>query len=312
MKAFIPNDITDAMLVSSTIAEPALDEPLYSAAVTYAEFAQVSVISANSHLVYESLISGNLNNNPILTDKVAMPDNPKWILKGYTNRFRMFDWNQGTPSTGISPMTVTIRPGKRISAIMLEGLKASTVDITVTNGGVGDPVFTLDGYLLNREAVNPYDYFFAEFDYTNIVVTFEIPPVPDPVITMILTDPSEIIEIGRFATGTDTYLGTVKWNPVSDMDNYSVIEWNQFGKAKLEPKTSIPKQDLQVVVDASRIDVVRRFRDKANAKAVCWSALDDKEYYYTETLVLMGAYRKFDINIENPSYVVANLSIKGI
>lgn len=64
MKAFIPIDITDARFVSSTIAEPDVSEPAWSSGTTYAEFDQVSVISADTHDVYESLQSSNLNHNP--------------------------------------------------------------------------------------------------------------------------------------------------------------------------------------------------------------------------------------------------------
>lgn len=312
MRAFIPNDVTDSMLVSSTVVEPADNEPAWVSTTTYAEFARVGVVSANSHLVYESLVSGNLGNNPTTTNSAVMATAPKWIKVSNTNRYRMFDWYQGTPSVSPSPMTIVLRPGKRINAIMLEGIKASIVDLKITAGGVGEPIFTLDGYMLNREVNDHYDYFIAPFLYTNTVVTFEIPAIPDPVITLTLTDPSGVVELGRFGSGLDFYLGTIKWNPVSDMDNYSEVVWDDFGKAKLTPKTSIPKVDLQIVVDANRVNAIRDFRKLANAKPVFWSGIDDQEYAYTEALVLIGVYRKFDINIENPSYVIANVSLKGI
>ena len=118
MKAFIPFVITDDMLISSSIAEPDTAEPAYDTAVTYAEFAQVSDIGTNKHDVYESLVSGNLNN--------PLSDKTKWILKGKTNRWRMFDYSQGNPSVAASPLTVVLRPGKRIDSFALE-LKASLV-----------------------------------------------------------------------------------------------------------------------------------------------------------------------------------------
>ncbi len=305
MKAFIPIDITDAMLVSSTVAEPDAEEPSYNAATTYAEFAQASVITANSHLVYESLVSGNVGN--------PVTDETKWILKGKTNRYRMFDWNQGNPSVGASPMTVVIRPGKRISAIMLEGLKASTVDITITDGIGGPVAFTLDGYLLVRQVTTYYEYFFAPFVYDKVVATFEVPPVTDPVITVTLTDPSGVIEVSRFATGLDTYLGAVeKSNPVVDSDNYSEITYDPFGHATLNPIPSIPTTDQKLFCKSSRLNVVRQFKDQANAKAVVWSGLDDIEHDYQEALVLIGVYQNFQIDLSDPNYPVINLTLKGI
>lgn len=305
MKAFIPIDITDAMLVSSTVTEPDATEPQYSTGTTYAEFDQVSVVTENSHLVYESLVASNLGN--------PVTDATKWILKGKTNQYRMFDWNQGNPSVGSSPMTIVLRPGKRISAVMLEGLKASVVDITITDGIDGPVVFTIDGYLLVRQVTTWYEYFFAPFVYDKTVATFEVPPVSDPVITCVLTDPSGTIEVSRLAVGLDTYLGAVEQsNPVVDSDNYSEITYDSFGHATLNPIPSIPTIEQRLFCKSSRLNVVRQFKDQANAKAVVWSGLDDIEHDYQEALVLIGVYQNFQIDLSDPNYPVINLSLKGI
>lgn len=312
MKAFIPEVVTDEMLVSSSIPEPSSNEPLYNSGSTYAEFDLVSVISENSHLVYESLISGNIRNNPVTTDTEAMPNDPKWIKKSYTNRFKMFDMNQGDPSVATSPLTVIIRPGKRISSLGLDIIKATEVDITITDGDGTEPIYTLDGYLLNRQGIGWYDFLYEDFLYDTKVVTFAIPPISDPVIKLVLTDPSGVIELSRFGFGMDCHLGTIQWNPVSDSDNYSEIEWNRFGRATLTPIPSIPLTEQKLTVNREQINVVRKFRELANGKAVFWSGLDDREYEYTESLIIVGVYRKFSLDIPNPSYAVANLSIKGI
>lgn len=104
VKAFIPIEIADARFISSTILEPVAGEPAFNIGSTYSEFDQVSVVATNSHLLYESLIGTNTGNAPA-TSPAA------WILKSYTTRFRMFEYNNGLPSTGASPLTTVIRPG---------------------------------------------------------------------------------------------------------------------------------------------------------------------------------------------------------
>ncbi len=305
MRAFIPIDITDAMLVSSSIAEPYASEPLYNPGTTYAEGALVSVVAANSHLVFESLVGSNLNHSPATSPA-------HWIQKSYTNRFRMFEWNQGDPSIAASPLTVVLRPGKRIDAIFLDGLKATTLEIVVTNGPGGDVVFTLDAHLQVRTVASFSEFYFTPFLYQQKLVTFDVPMVPDPVITITLSDPSGTVEVGRIACGLSIYHGNIKWNPVSDLENYSEIVWDDFGKATLTPVPSIPMTEQKVIVDIGRVNVVRQFRDSANAKAVVWSGLDDVDYGYTESLILFGVYRSFRIDITNPSYSEVTLSLKGI
>ncbi len=305
MKAFIPLEITDAMIVSSTITEPDTSEPAYDVATSYAEFAQVSVVTTNSHLVYESLVGGNIGN--------PVTDATKWILKGNTNKWRMFDYNQGNPSVSTSPLTVVLQPGRRIDALMLDGLRASLLDITVRNGIGGEIAYTLDGYLLTRNSTTFYEYFFAPFLYTKSVATFQIPPVADPVIYLTLSDPSGLIEVGRFAIGKSVYLGaTQDRNPTVDSDNYSEIVWDEFGKATLTPVPSIPTNECELALRKNRLNAIRDFKERANAKAVAWSGLDDIQDDYTEALLLFGVYRNFKIDISDREFAVINLSLKGI
>ena len=304
MKAFIPFAITDSMLVSSSVAEPDIAEPEYVATTTYAEFAQVSVITENSHLVYESL--ANINTGNAVTNKT------KWILKGNTNRFRMFDYSQGNPSIGNSPLTVVLRPGRRIDAIALD-MKASSLDITVRNGIDGPIVFTLDGYLLERNVTTFYEYFFAPFVYRKLVVTFQVPPAPDPVIYLNLSDPSGIVELSRFAVGQSVYLGAVQdTGQIIDTDNYSQITTDDFGKATFVPVPSIPKADMTIFASASKTDLIRQFKNDSDAKIVVWSGLDDIDNPYTQSLVLFGFHRNFQIDPSDRNIVVTKLLLKGV
>ncbi|WP_430229948.1 hypothetical protein [Nitrosomonas communis] len=305
MKAFLPIDITDARFVSSTIAEPDAAEPAWNSGTTYAQDAEVSVITTDSHLVYKSLVSSNLNNPP-----ATSPD--KWFLKGYTNRFRMFDWNQGNPSKGASPLTVTIKPGQRINAVMLEGIKAATAAITVKDGVSGPTVLTINKDLLNRHATTPYEWCFSPFVYDKVTATFDVPPVGDPVVTITLTDPSGTCELSRFAVGQAILLGDIEWNPVSDAENYSEITWDAFGKATLTPVPSQPIIELELATEANRVNTVKQFRDQANAKAVVWSGLDNLDHVYAESLVLIGVYQRFPIDLSNIKQAKINLTLKGI
>lgn len=312
MRAYIPFEITDDMVISSSIAEPADNEPVWSSTTTYAEFAQVSVISENSHQVFESLVANNLNNDPLTTHSGVVTANAKWILKGKTNRHRMFDYNQGNPSVSLSPMSVVLRPGKRIDALTLE-LKAAIVDITIRNGIDGPIVFTMDGYLLERHVTTFYEYFYSPFIYRKLVTTFAIPPIPDPVIYLTLSDPSGTVEVSRFAVGLSVFLGTsMNTSPVVDSDNYSEVTWDDFGKATLKPIPSIPKVDLRLFAPAVRTELIRQFKAQSEAKAVVWSGLDDLDDPYTQSLVLFGVHRSFPIDLSDPEMVVINLSLKGI
>lgn len=304
MKAFIPIDITDARFVSSTIAEPDVAEPAWDSGTTYAEFAQVSVVAADTHDVYESLQSDNLNQAPATSPTY-------WILKKKTNRFRMFDWNQGSSSLGASPLTVVIRPRQRISAVMLEGLKAATAEITVQNGIGGDVVLSLSKDLLARRATTPYEYCFTPFLYDKVFATFDVPPVLDPVVTITLTHPSGTCEVGRFATGLAYFLGNEDWGSEIDSENYSEITWDKFGKATLNPIPSIPTMHMTLDAKPILINRIQQFKEMANGKAVVWSAMQKLDSF-EQSHVLFGVYERFPMVSKNLSQAIFDLTLKGI
>lgn len=304
VKAFVPIDITDARFVSSTIAEPDAAEPVWNSGTTYAEFAETSVITTDSHLVYESLVAANLNNPPATSPT-------KWKLKKYTNRFRMFDWNQGNPSVGASPMTTVIRPGKRINSIMLDGMKSATALLTVQDGIGGPVVLTITKDLLNRHAMTPYEIAFAPFIYDKVFAVFDVNPVSDPVITITLTDPSGTCELSRFAVGMSTDIGEVEWDSVAEGENYSEITWDAFGKATLNPVPSIPTLEMELELDANRVSRVRQFKELANAKAVVWSAMNGIDAY-REMHTLIGVYQRFKLTAKNHKKAKLNLTLKGV
>lgn len=304
MKAFIPIDITDARFVSSTIAEPDVSEPAWSSGTTYAEFDQVSVISADTHDVYESLQSSNLNHNPATSPTY-------WILKKKTNRFRMFDWNQGTASVGVSPLTMSVRPGQRISAVMLEGMKAATAVITVRDGIGGPVVLSVSEDLLARRATTPYEFCFTPFIYDKVFATFDVPPILDPVVTVTLTHPSGTCEISRFATGLAYFLGNEDWGSEVDSENYSEIAWDKYGKATLNPIPSIPTMRMTLDARPILINRIQQFKELANGRAAVWSAMQ-KLNDYEQSHVLFGVYQRFSMVPANLNQAKFDLTLKGI
>lgn len=304
MRAFIPFEITDAMLINSSLDEPSATEPLYNANASYALSAEVSKIEENSHLVYKSLIDNNLGN--------PVTDATKWKLKGKTNRHRMFDYNQGNPSVGQSPMTVVLRPGKRIDAIALD-LKATELDITVRNGIDGPVIYTMDGYLLERNVTSWSEFFFAPFVYRKLVTTFNIPPAPDPVVYLTLRDSSGKVEVSRFAIGQSVYLGEIQdTDPIVDTNNYSQITTDDFGTTTFVPVPSKPKADLTVFAPASKTGLISQFKKDSEAKIVVWSGLDDTDNPYAQSLIMFAFHRGFPIDPGDRNIVVVKLSLMGV
>lgn len=307
VKAFVPIDITDSMLIGSSLTEPDSLEPAWSSGTTYAEFGQVSVISANSHLVYESLQSGNINHPPPLP---TIESDDWWILKSYTNRWRQFEWGRGSASIGGSPMITTIRPGKRINSIALLGVKAAVAEVVVQDGIGGAEVLHITQDLLARHALTHYEWAFSPFIYDNVFVSFDVPPISDPVITVRLTHPDGICEIARFCVGMAIDVGEVDWNTVLEDENYPDVTY-KAGKAELKSAQNIPGLQLPIEIETKYINKVLQFKERSNGKIIVWSAMHDIDPY-RQMHVIIGPPKRFTITSQNHRLSSINLKIVGI
>lgn len=304
VKAFVPIDITDERFVSSTIAEPDAAEPAYNPGGTYDEFKNVSVIAADSHLVFESLKSGNSGNHPATSPTW-------WILKSFTNTHRMFDWNRGSKSVGASPLTTVVRPRQRINAITLEGIKAATAGITVQDGIGGPIVWEINRSLLNRRAVTPYQWAFAPWTYDKVLSTFDVPPVADPVVTMTLTDPSGTCELARFATGTSVDLGEIEWDSSFEDEDLSPVTRNDFGEAQFSPLPSIPTLEAEIEIAANHVNIARQFKLDSKGKALVFAGMEGVDAY-REMHTIVGFFRRFKATAKNHKYTKFDIRIEGL
>lgn len=115
-----PAPVTDATLVSSTLAEN--DFAAWSAATAYAVGNRV--IRATTHRIYERLIAGTTATTP-------EADLANWKLIGPTNRWAMFDPSLATASTGSTSISVAISGAAVgiVTGVVLLGVVGSQVQV---------------------------------------------------------------------------------------------------------------------------------------------------------------------------------------
>lgn len=299
MRVITPLEINDARLTSSTIAEPDAGETAWNAATSYV-LGDV-VIRTTTHKKYENILAG--------VDAGVPESTPtRWIEIGATNRWAMFDTLRNTQSIKASPVTIVLTPGARVDSIGLLSLDAETFTITAVVGA--ETVYSHSQELNTREVLNWYYYYFAEYSNIPNVVLFDIPPYSNAVITITLTSVSDV-KAGAIVIGNQTYLGKAVYGAVSEETNFSRIEREVTGEAILLKRRSIPKINIQTLADKSLINKIRDTRKSLNAVNAVWSGLDDKvANKHFETLLLLGVYKRFEIDINQPDNVLINFEIE--
>lgn len=303
MKVVPPITITDAILTSSTVAEPSGADPsAWSNATAYVIGNLVYL--ASTHRVYEC-IQGNTNHDPS-TDTA----NTYWIDAGPTNRWKMFDLLRSTGSIGSSPMTVVLTPGVRVDSIGAFGLVADSITVTVTSDG--DEVYSASLDLRTRETVTWYDYFFDDFDIRSEFARFDLPPYTDAVVTVTLTRATGNITCGGIVLGRFVDLGRTIHGAQNDADNFSKIARDDNGVATLQQKRTVPKNNATTILRKEAVNKALKAREDLNAVPAMWSGLDDATSGYFAPLLILGVYKQFTITMDQPDTATLTLSLEEI
>lgn len=163
-----------------------------------------------------------------------------------------------------------------------------------------------------RQVFDAYDYAFLPFDYRRSAVVFDIPPYSDVVITIKLTRITGNVKIGSFCFGNYGYLGSLAWGAEADSLNFSTIERDTFGNSILVPRRTVPKTAQTLYVDKARVDKIRDVRTLLNAVPAVWTAIDDSTDLYFDSLVILGVYKKFSINVDNVQQSIVSLELEEI
>ena len=301
MKVIPPLTITDANLTSSTCAEPSAGETAWVSGTTYA-VGDIRIRTA-THRQYQRVIAGAGTTAPEL-------DTTNWLDVGPTNKWAMFDLLRNTQTSQASPLTVVITPGMRINSLALLGLLADTATATVTVAGVA--VYSRTQNLGTRETLDWYDYFFGPFSFMPSWVLFDLPPYTNAVITVTLTRATGPAMCGSLVLGSCVYIGGVQYNSESDVLNFSTVNRDAFGNSILVPRRNIPKTNQTLRCDKSRIDMVRDLRTLLNAAPAVWCGVEDSTDGLFGAFEILGYYRQFTINVDQPTTALITLQLEEI
>lgn len=276
----------------------------YSGATTYA--VGDTVQDNTTHKVYESLAAGNVGN--------ALTDTTKWLYLGFNNRWAMFDLLRNTATVHASEITVVLAPGQRINSVALLGLVADSVTVRMDSGPTsGANYYTFTEDLTTRDVFNWYDYFFVDFTVRTNILLLDLPPYATAYTTITLTRAVGDVECGACVIGSKVYLGEVQHQAESDVINFSSVTREFDGStATMIQRRNVPKSNQTLLLDKSRVNVVRAARDLLNATPAVWSGLDDDTDGYFESLLILGFYKRFSINLALPEHAIITLELEEI
>lgn len=305
MKVIPPLTIVDAMLTSSTAAEPGAGETLWNVATAYT--VGQTVYLATTHRKYECLVA-HTGASP---DVNLTGATPKWLELGPTNRWACFDLYRNTATVQASPLTVVLTPGARVGAMALMGLVGDSVTVSMTVSAV--TVYSRTINIISRSTIDWTGYFFGTFGNSPSVILFDLPLYSNGVITIAITRASGNVSCGGIVVGNAVDLGRVEAQASRDSLNFSTVSRDAFGNATLVPRRTVPRTSQTLLTEKAKVNTLLDLVVSLNAVPAVWSALDDRtDSDYFEAMLILGIYKEFSINVAYPDYAKVNLQLEEI
>lgn len=294
MQIITPVQITDAMLVSSSL--PEADYPVWNAGTAYA--VGVRVIRPATHSVYVRTVAGT-------TATAPESDPANWQRVGPTNRWAMFDKATGTVSAGATSMTFTIAPGL-VGGLALMDITGNSVTVEMRSGDV--VVFSRTVALISGEAgiSDWFTYFFAPFVQKRTVVITDLPPYAEGQITVTVNGGS-VIGLGTVAVGLLYDLGGTRYGMQLGMIDYSIKTTDAFGATTLTERAFAKRMTVPIVIRSGDVDEAARRLQLIRATPVVW--LGTTRY---DQSVVYGFFKDWSIDIAYDQISYASLTIEGL
>jgi hypothetical protein len=278
---------------------------VFSMGTTYALGERV--IDPAAHLVYESLVAGNVGN--ALT---AAVEPPKWLLVGPANKWAMFYSKSNIPTIAPGSHTFTVAPGERCNSILLYGMVANTLEIVGTTS-LGVVIYSVSEDLNEREVFDAYDYCFKPFSTKPTVIRFDIPPYSDARFTITLSATTGNVELVHCIVGTNVYVGPVQYNAKCSGDNYSTVDRKFDGNINtMIPRRNVPTNNLTIDIDRSRARMLRKLIDILNGTVAVFSGVDDDSDGYFDPLLIVGFITHYEFDLNNPVAALLMLNTESI
>lgn len=305
----VPITITDAMVTSSTAAEPGTGETAWVAATSYVVGQEC--IRTGTHRVYTNQIAGV---NATAPELALTGSSPCWKDTRATNKWAMFDPRSNAQTALVTPLTVVLRPGI-FNAIALYGLDGAAFSVSIKDAVGGTVIYTYTSDL-QEYPVDHYDYYFGRIKLISKILCSGIVPYADPEVTISITAAAGVtVKDGMVAIGdlrqllTDPATGGTQFGASAKPTSYSYVITDPVSKlASVVQRTKSTDLSITVQVPAGDSDSVLATMQDVLDTPVAWIGSDLPNFTGLNTFGLGSG----SVIYAGPSYSVITIQVKGL
>jgi hypothetical protein len=302
-----PIEITDSILDDSGSPPltnvPEDDHPEWSAGTTYDAGDRVILVS--THRIYESLLGGNVGNDPTVVSSPTY-----WIEVSPTNRWAAFDTSVSTSTVQANNITYTLVPSSPINMLAILNINNGTQATVTINSPSQSPTeiysktIDLGGLPL---ITGWWNWFFGTRIQATQAIFDDLLPYADAIITVEILGGSDL-SVGLILIGQQQLFGLgIKYGARVGIQDYSRKETNEFGDTILVQRAFAKRANVDLFLQKFEVDSLQRELSRIRATPVLWVL--SNEY---ESTTLFGFYKNFDILINYPEHAECELEIEGL
>lgn len=295
MRIIKPIDITEALLVSSSVAED--DYAAWSAATAFA----LGDRCIRAHRIYEALIA-NTNVDPAGT----ATDPLTWLDLGATNRWRMFDDRIGSRTEQAGSIAVALQPGAVINALALFNLQGRSATVVMTDPTDGE-VYRREVSLVDAGVGGWYDYFFAPIGRRTDVVLLDLPAYGTAELSVTIDHAGDTAACGHMVVGAQAQIGVALYGTGVGITDYSKKDIDGFGNPVVVERAFSKRAEFDIYLDTPQVGAVQRLLANIRARPVVW--IGNASY---EATVLFGFFKDFSISISGPVVSDGTITVEGL
>lgn len=298
-----PTTVTDTVLQSCTVPEPAAGETLWNAETDYGVGDEA--IRTTTHRKYKRLIAGTTAASP----ETDPADPPNWLDIGATNRWAQFDNKIGTQTSGATEVTTVLKPGN-IGGLGLLELVGKTATVTMRSAPGGVIVYTKTANLDGSIITSIYDWMFGEYTQRKNVVFTDLPGQwTDCELTVTVSNPGGVAALGVLAIGRVRPLGATEYGAGAGIINWGKVQDDGFGNREYIEGNWSNRITLPIVTDRAAFSKLHQTLAALRSKP-CIYVGSDLEIF--ESLICYGVFRDLYVTVPNYGMTSMNLEIEGL
>lgn len=251
-------------------------------------------------VIWRSMADANTGNNPTSSDG-------KWQRRGVENRLRMFDASLGSFTEADDMIEVVIKPGRVVTDVMLLGVQAHDVQVSMVDPVDGE-VFDSGQRLMLRPSGNSHwGYFFNPIERQRKLHISGLTAYTQASITIRIRNQGAKARCAEVVLGRAVWLGNTQWRPSIGFDDWSLKKRDDWGGWMAEPGAYSDRLKLQVLVQGTQYERVRNEILAYRARPVVW--IGARGY---GVLTTYGYITGFDQVLVAHGFSDCNLTIEGL